>query len=163
MLGRTLKRSRSIREKRERPIVFWSASSHRCISRSDFQSPPTKKKVHNSRTSQFQFLTSTSKVYSHYNKTPALLFLQKTPISFTLNPSTRTRVTLSLRFLLPRLLSLRRSLTIAPHHNHAQETPDHGAAEQQEDDRDANGPDAGREEGLDEVGVVDEGLRLKVS
>lgn len=50
-----------------------------------------------------------------------------------------------------RLSSLGRSLPIAPDHDHAQEASDHGAAEKKEDDRDANGPDAGREEGLDEV------------
>jgi hypothetical protein len=80
-------------------------------------------------------------------------------MSFPLNPNTRTRVTLfSLRLLLHRLRSLRRSLAIAPHHYHAQETSDHGAAEQQEDHGNANGPNAGWEEGLDEVRVVDEGL-----
>ena len=57
-----------------------------------------------------------------------------------------------------RLRSLGRSLPIAPNHHHAQEASDHRAAEKKENDRDANGPDAGREEGLDEVRVVDEGL-----
>lgn len=57
-----------------------------------------------------------------------------------------------------RLRSLGRSLPIAPNHHHAQEASDHSAAKEKEDDRDANGPDAGRKEGLDEVGVVDEGL-----
>ena len=57
-----------------------------------------------------------------------------------------------------RLSSLGRSLPIAPNHHHAQEASDHSAAKEKEDDRDANGPDAGREEGLDEVRVVDEGL-----
>lgn len=51
-----------------------------------------------------------------------------------------------------------RSLAIASNHDHAEETSYYGAAEQEEDDGDADGPDAGREEGLDWVGVVDEGL-----
>ena len=50
-----------------------------------------------------------------------------------------------------RLRGLGGSLPIAPHHHHAQEASDHSAAEKKEDDRDANGPDAGWEEGLDEV------------
>jgi hypothetical protein len=64
----------------------------------------------------------------------------------------------SKRLLSLRLSSLGRSLPIAPDHHHAQEASDHSAAEKKENDRDANGPDAGREEGLDEVRVVDEGL-----
>jgi hypothetical protein len=50
-----------------------------------------------------------------------------------------------------RLCSLGRSLPIAPNHHHAQEASDNRAAEKKEDDWDTNGPDAGREEGLDEV------------
>ena len=65
---------------------------------------------------------------------------------------------ISERLLSLRLSSLGRSLPIAPDHHHAQEASDHRAAEKKENDRDANGPDAGREEGLDEVRVVDEGL-----
>ena len=57
-----------------------------------------------------------------------------------------------------RLRSLGRSLPIAPNHHHAQEASNPGATEKKKDDWDTNGPDAGREEGLDEVGVVDEGL-----
>jgi hypothetical protein len=57
-----------------------------------------------------------------------------------------------------RLRSLGRSLPITPDHNHAQETSHNRTAEEQEDYWNANGPDAGREEGLDEVRVVDEGL-----
>ena len=60
-----------------------------------------------------------------------------------------------------RLSSLSRSLPIAPNHHHAQEASHHSATEQQENDRDANSPDAGREEGLDEVRIVDEGLCLR--
>ena len=40
----------------------------------------------------------------------------------------------------------------------AADEADRAAAEQQQDDGDADGPDAGREEGLDRVRVVDEGL-----
>lgn len=47
--------------------------------------------------------------------------------------------------------SLGRSLPIAPDHHHAQEASNNRAAEKKENDRDTNGPDAGREEGLDEV------------
>jgi hypothetical protein len=60
-----------------------------------------------------------------------------------------------------RLLRLSRFggfFAIAPHHDDAQETAHDGAAQQQQDDGDADGPDAGREEGLDRVRVVDEGL-----
>lgn len=58
---------------------------------------------------------------------------------------------ISISSLSLRLSSLGRSLPIAPNHDHAQEASDHGAAEKKENDRDANGPDAGWEEGLDEV------------
>ena len=61
------------------------------------------------------------------------------------------------------LSSLGCSLPIAPDHDHTQEASNNRAAEKKEDDRDANGPDAGREEGLDEVGVVDEGLFCNLS
>lgn len=64
----------------------------------------------------------------------------------------------SLRLLLLRLCRFGGFLAIAPHHHDAEETPHDGAAEQQKDYGDADGPDAGREEGLDWVGVVDEGL-----
>lgn len=64
----------------------------------------------------------------------------------------------SLRLLLDCFGRFGCSLAIASYHDYAEETSYHGAAEQQEDDGDADGPDAGREEGLDWVGVVDEGL-----
>lgn len=78
---------------------------------------------------------------------------QTTQISLAIHVITELSLSLCLR-------SLGRSLPIAPNHDHAQEASDHRAAEKKEDDRDANGPDAGREEGLDEVRVVDEGLCL---
>lgn len=70
------------------------------------------------------------------------------------NPTRR-----SLCLLLLRLGCFGRFLAIAPHHYHAQETADDGAAEKEDDDGDADGPDAGWEEGLDRVRVVDEGLK----
>lgn len=74
-------------------------------------------------------------------------------------PNARERVTLhlsSLRLLLLRLRCFRRLFAVTPNHDHAQEASYNCAAEQEEDDGDANGPDAGREEGLNGVRVVDE-------
>ena len=61
-----------------------------------------------------------------------------------------------LRLLLLRLRSLRSLFAITPDHHDAQEASYDCAAEQEEDHGDADGPDAGREEGLDGVRVVDE-------
>lgn len=83
-------------------------------------------------------------------------FLKKTPNIPGLSCKRRNfKSSLSLR-----LRGLGRPLPIAPNHDHAQEASNHSAAEKKENDWDANGPDAGREEGLDEVRVVDEGLCL---
>jgi hypothetical protein len=82
---------------------------------------------------------------------------QAPPLSHRTPPPSPLLLSL-LRLLLLRLGRFGRFLAIAPHHDHAEETAHHGAAEQQQDDGDADGPDAGREEGLDRVRVVDEGL-----
>lgn len=63
-----------------------------------------------------------------------------------------------LRLLLLGLCRFGCLFAIAPHHYHAEETADHGSAQKQDDDWDSDGPDAGREEGLYGVRVVDEGL-----
>lgn len=81
------------------------------------------------------------------------------PIPCSLSKSSSPKRLPLLRLLAPLRLSRFRSfLAIAPHHDDAQETAHDGAAQQQQDDGDADGPDAGREEGLDRVRVVDEGL-----
>ncbi|KAK3071410.1 hypothetical protein LTR53_008687 [Teratosphaeriaceae sp. CCFEE 6253] len=68
----------------------------------------------------------------------------------------------SRRLLHPLLLPrLERLLSITPDHDHTEEAADDRAAEQQEDDGDADGPDAGREEGLQGMVGVDEGLAQK--
>jgi len=75
----------------------------------------------------------------------------------TVAPASRPSLGLGRRLLRlpPRL---HRFLAIAPDHDDAEERADDGTAEQHQDDGDADRPDAGREEGLDGVGVVDEGL-----
>lgn len=55
-------------------------------------------------------------------------------------------------------LGLERLLLIALDHDHAQETAHDSTADKEEDDGNANGPDARREELLDWVRVVDEWL-----
>lgn len=49
-------------------------------------------------------------------------------------------------------------LAVASNHDNTEEAADHRAAEKQEDDWDSNGPDARREEVLNGVRIVDEGL-----
>ena len=56
------------------------------------------------------------------------------------------------------LLCLEGLLAIAPYHDSGEESADNGSGKDNEDDGNADGPDAGREEGLDRVRVVDEGL-----
>lgn len=64
-----------------------------------------------------------------------------------------------LRFLrLCLLLRLQSLFAVAPDHHDAEETAHDGAAEEQEDYGDADGPDSGWEEALDGVVAVDEGL-----
>ncbi len=46
------------------------------------------------------------------------------------------------------LLCLERLLSVAPYHNDRQETANHGGAQDDQDHRDANSPDAGKEEGM---------------
>lgn len=55
-------------------------------------------------------------------------------------------------------LGLERLLLIALDHDHAQETAHDSTADKEEDDGNANGPDARRKELLDWVRVVDEWL-----
>ena len=55
-------------------------------------------------------------------------------------------------------LGLRGSLPIAPDHDDAEEGADDGAANQDQDHGDADGPDARGEEGVQRVVGVDEGL-----
>ena len=64
----------------------------------------------------------------------------------------------SLRLLLGSGLGLSRLLPVASDHDHAQERPHHGRTQEDEDDGDTDGPDAGREEVLERVVVIDKGL-----
>lgn len=64
----------------------------------------------------------------------------------------------SLRLLLGSGLGLGGFLLVAPDHDHADEGADDGGAQEEEDDGDADCPDAGEEEVLEGVVVVDEGL-----
>lgn len=57
------------------------------------------------------------------------------------------------------LLHFERLLAIAPDHDNREERADHGGAKNDEDDGDANGPDAWQEEGVEEVVVVHERLQ----
>lgn len=54
-------------------------------------------------------------------------------------------------------------LSVASDHDHAQEGAHNGRAEQDEDDGDSDGPDAGEEEVLEGVVFVNKGLRIKGS
>jgi len=60
------------------------------------------------------------------------------------------------------LLRLEGLLAIAAYHDDGEEAADDGGAENDEDDRDADGPDAWEEEGVEEVVVVDKWLRKLV-
>jgi hypothetical protein len=62
----------------------------------------------------------------------------------------------ALRCLL--LLGFESLLAIALYHDDGEEAADDGRAEDDEDDRDADGPDAWEEEGVEEVVIVDEWL-----
>lgn len=48
---------------------------------------------------------------------------------------------------------------VTPDHNHADKGADDGGGEEDKEDRNADGPDARGEEGVEDVVVVDEGLR----
>lgn len=52
-------------------------------------------------------------------------------------------------------------LAVASDHDHAEERADDGGAEEDENDGNADGPDAWEEEVLERVIVVDKGLREK--
>lgn len=56
------------------------------------------------------------------------------------------------------LLRLEGLLPVAPYHDYREKTADDGGAENEQDDGNANGPDTGQEERVEEVVVVDEGL-----
>ena len=64
-------------------------------------------------------------------------------------------------FLLPRRLCS--FLPITPYHDHGQKTSHDGRAQKNEDDGYADGPDTGREEVVERVALVDEGLLFPVS
>lgn len=57
------------------------------------------------------------------------------------------------------LLGLESLLAVAPYHNDRQEAADNSGEEDDQDHRDADGPDAGEEERVQDVVLVDEGLR----
>lgn len=65
---------------------------------------------------------------------------------------------LLLRLLLSSGLGLGSFLLIAPNHDHADEGADNGRTQEEEDDGNANGPDAGEEQVLKGVVLVNEGL-----
>lgn len=56
---------------------------------------------------------------------------------------------------------LRCLFPITPHHDQTQERADDGRGEEGEDDGDTNGPDTGREKGLQRMCFVDERLENK--
>ena len=66
----------------------------------------------------------------------------------------------ALRLLLGRGLGLGRLLPVTPDHDDAEERSDHGRAHEDEDDGDSNGPYPRREEVLERVVVIDEGLKV---
>lgn len=67
----------------------------------------------------------------------------------------------TLRCLL--LLRLECLLAVAPDHNDGKEAADNGGAEDDEDHRDADGPFAGEEEGVEEMVVVHKWLGRSVT
>lgn len=67
------------------------------------------------------------------------------------------------RLLLCGSLRLGGLLAVASNHDHAQEGANDGGAEENKDDGDADGPDAGEEEVLEGVVVVDKGLGRTMS
>lgn len=56
------------------------------------------------------------------------------------------------------LLGLECLLAVAPYHDHGKERADDGGEEDDQDHRDADGPDAGEEERVQDVVLVNEGL-----
>ena len=56
------------------------------------------------------------------------------------------------------MLGLERLLPVAPYHDYREEATDDGGTENDEDDGDADGPDAWQEEGVKDVVVIHEGL-----
>lgn len=63
-----------------------------------------------------------------------------------------------LRLLLGRSLGLGSLLPVASNHDHAQERAHDGGTQENEDNGDSDGPDAGKEEVLERVVIVDERL-----
>lgn len=70
----------------------------------------------------------------------------------------RATATCPLRSLL--LLGLEGLLAVAPDHDNGKEGADDGSEEDNQDYRDADGPDAGKEERVQDVVFVDEGLYM---
>ncbi len=68
-----------------------------------------------------------------------------------------TTATCLLRCLL--LLGLEGLLAVAPYHDHGKEGADDGGEQDDEDHRDTNGPDAGKEQRVQDVVLVDKRLR----
>ena len=64
--------------------------------------------------------------------------------------------TCPLRCLL--LLGLKSLLAVAPYHDNGEEATDDSGEEDDEDHRDADGPDAGEEERMQDVVLIDERL-----
>lgn len=86
--------------------------------------------------------------------------LPRTPKKNPITPPSHASPFPLLRLLLPRLHRPRlgRFLPITPYHNHSQKAADDGRTEEDEDDGDADGPDARGEEVVEGVAGVDEGL-----
>lgn len=71
------------------------------------------------------------------------------------------RLKVPLGLLLCSHLSLCGLLLVASNHNHAQEGPHDSGAQENEDDGNANSPDAGEEELLQRMVMVHKGLRIQ--
>lgn len=61
------------------------------------------------------------------------------------------------------LLCLQRLLAIASYHDNGEETADHGSEKNDQDDGNADGPDAREEKGVQNVVIVDKRLQKNVS
>lgn len=83
------------------------------------------------------------------------------PHSHNIKTSFKRHPRLLSRFLLPSLHSprLRGLFPVTPYHDCAQEAAHNRRCEEDEDDGDPDGPDAGREEVVEGVALIDEGLK----
>lgn len=92
----------------------------------------------------------------------SLAGLTLTSVPRTSSASTNLLATslVPLRLLLGGGLGLCGLLAVAANHDDAEEGAHDGGAEEDKDNGDADGPDAGREEVLQRVVVVDEGLEV---